>query len=126
MRNLDNIRIFHEELEKDKSLIFDYARVSRFERELFLSIAEYINDKYEYELKGLTKKHYRKLVNEIDSEHGNLELIKEAFKLNSMITKRTISMGYGGYAEKKIVKNYKLNLFLKTLKHYIHLYENLT
>lgn len=40
-----------------------------------------------------------------------------------MIATRTITMGYGGNAEKKIIKNHKLDKFIEELKEYVEEYE---
>ena len=80
-----------------------------------------MNEKYAYNLKGLTKLHYVRLNNAITIKSEDMNLVRGAFKLNSMITKRTITMGYGGgYSEKKVIKNYKLELFLGDLEDYIN------
>ncbi|KGR91885.1 hypothetical protein CD30_02975 [Ureibacillus massiliensis 4400831 = CIP 108448 = CCUG 49529] len=128
MKNIDILKSFYEKISNDKSMIFNYSKVSEFERNLFISISNFINDKYGYQLKGLTKLHFSRLKNAIDIENDDKALIQNAFKLNSMIAKRTVTMGYGGYAEKKIIKNYKLEIFIEDLKEYIEEYErkNLT
>ena len=123
MRNLNNIKEFLNELENDKSIIFNYLKVSNFERELFLSISEYFTEYYNYELKGLTRSHYVKLLQVIEPKGNSKKLIEKAFSINSMITKRTVNMGYGGHSEMKVIKNYKLELFIFTLNEYISLYE---
>ena len=128
MRSIEILISFFEEINKNKTLIFNYSMVSEFERHLFLSISNFINNKYNYQLKGLTKLHFNRLKNALDIESDDKKLIQCAFKLNSMIATRTITMGYGGNAEKKIIKNYKLDIFIEELKEYIEEYErkNLT
>lgn len=125
MRNIDILKSFYEEISNDKSMIFNYSKVSEFERNLFLSISNFINEKYDYQLKGLTKLHFNRLMNAVIIENDDNFLIQKAFKLNSMIAKRTVTMGYGGYAEKKIIKNYKLEKFIEDLKNYIDEYDRI-
>jgi len=120
MDTIEYLKEFCEEVISDKTTIFNYSKVSEFERNLFISVSKFINDKYDYSLKGLTKLHYARLNKAIGIDKEDMKLVRGAFKLSSMITKRTITMGYGGgYAEKKIIKNYKLELFLSDLEDYI-------
>ncbi|MDQ0271924.1 hypothetical protein [Cytobacillus purgationiresistens] len=123
MKSIEILKSFYREINKDKTLIFNYSKVSEFERNLFISISNFINKKYNYQLKGLTKLHFHRLENAIDITSDDKILINRANKLNSMITTRTITMGYGGNAEKKIIKNYKLDIFIEALKEYIEEYE---
>lgn len=120
MGSIEYLKLFYEEVHNDKSTIFNYSKVSEFERNLFISISKFLDEKYNYSLKGLTKLHYIRLNNAIRIKEEDIKLIREAFELNSMITKRNVTMGYGGgYSEKKIIKNYKLESFLVDLKDYI-------
>lgn len=123
MGNIEVLKSFYEEISNDKTMIFNYSKVSDFERNLFISISSFINDKYHYQLKGLTELHFSRLKNAVDIQNDDITLIQNAFKLNSMIVKRTITMGYGRYSEKKIIKNYKLEIFIDDLKEYIEEYE---
>ncbi|WP_342507318.1 hypothetical protein [Sporosarcina sp. FSL K6-2383] len=123
MKSIEILKSFYEEINKNKTLIFNYSKVSEFERNLFISISNFIYKKYNYQLKGLTKLHFSRLENAIDIVSDDKVLIDYAYKLNSMIATRTITMGYGGNAEKKIIKNHKLDKFIEELKEYVEEYE---
>lgn len=120
MEAIEYLKAFYEEVHSDKSTIFNYSKVSEFERNLFISISKYLDEKYDYSLKGLTKLHYARLNKVIRIKDEDMKLVRGAFRLNSMITKRAVTMGYGGgYSEKKVIKNYKLELFLMDLEDYL-------
>lgn len=124
MDNITVLKSFYEEIKKNNSIIFNFLKVSEFERYLFLSISKVINEKYDYELKGLTESHIKRIENAINMTKNDKILLNHAFELNTMIAKRTITMGYGGNSEKKITKNYKLKLFIDSLEQYIKEYES--
>jgi len=104
MRDIINIKTFLDEIESDKSIIFDYKKVSNFERELFLSTSTLLQRNYQYDLQGMTRVHYKKLKEEISSLDKYEELIETAFILSSMITARTTELGYGRSNDKKIIE----------------------
>jgi ABC-type sulfate transport system substrate-binding protein len=125
MRNIDALKVFYDEINKDKTLIFNYQKVSGFERNLYLSISNFMKNNYGYQLKGLTKVHFKRLFEEVNIRDGDIGFVEYAFELHSMIGKRSITMGYGSYA-KKIIKNHKLEAFIKHLRDYIEELERKT
>ncbi|AOZ92906.1 hypothetical protein [Paenibacillus crassostreae] len=120
MRNVEKLNAFLEEVENEKSVIFDYKKVSSFEREIYMSIHNLLNKNYSYELKGMSTVHYDSLREEVPLEEKDVEIIETGFQLSSMITSRTTSFGYGSHTAKTI-KNYKLDLFIEVLKKFIAL-----
>lgn len=120
MYNVENIKAFLEQVEKDKSVIFDYKQVSNFERELYLFINNLLSKNYKYELKGMSEVHYDNLKRKVSLKEDDAVIIDTGFKLNSMITSRTTSFGYGSQTAKTI-KSYKLDLFIENLKKFINL-----
>lgn len=118
------LKTFYSKLSDDKSIIFDYLLVSEFERFLFLSVSNTIKNKYDYELKGLKRIHVQRVNSSVDLDKNDYELIKIAFRLNSILSKRSITMGYGNYSERKIANNEKLSDFITILKDYIEKLEN--
>lgn len=42
MKSIEILKSFYEEINKNKTLIFNYSKVSEFERNLFISISNFI------------------------------------------------------------------------------------
>lgn len=130
MKKLDELKSFLEELKQDKATIFIFEKVSNFERELFISLRNILNEKYEYELMGLTGNH---LVDFKESVRGKSVYIDEdiytlitgGFNLFAMLTKRNISLGYGESepTSTTVIENKNLISFIETLEEYIKIYE---
>ncbi|MGG0496406.1 hypothetical protein ABEY62_25905 [Priestia megaterium] len=132
MNKLDELKGFLEELKQDKATIFIFEKVSGFERELFLSLRNILNKKYDYELMGLTLTHLADFKESVKGTSIYLDediysLITSGFKLSSMLTKRNLSLGYGETESTPttVIENENLRNFIVILEEYIKTYERL-
>lgn len=128
MRELDTLRKILEDIRENKTIIFDYEKVSNLERELFLSVNRLMKVKFDYELDGFNNTHLMKFLDylkrsKVDADEQVRDLITTGFILNSMITKRNLSLGYGETDSHKVIENKNLVQFLETLEKYIENYE---
>ncbi|UOO43802.1 hypothetical protein I0292_26505 (plasmid) [Priestia megaterium] len=130
MKKLDELKSFLEELKQDKATIFIFEKVSNFERELFISLRNILNEKYEYELMGLTGNHLVDFKESVRGKNVYIDediytLITGGFNLFAMLTKRNISLGYGESESTSttVIENKNLISFIETLEEYIKIYE---
>ena len=124
MEPINFLEEFYSGIINDNSLIFDYLKVSEFERNLFLSVSKFVYRKYDYELKGLMEVHLIRLKENVNLQEEDSRLINRAFSLHTMILERTTTMGYGQKSKRKVRKSYKLNYFIEELGKYIREYQN--
>ncbi|XQY92503.1 hypothetical protein ACNRWW_03500 [Metabacillus sp. HB246100] len=127
---LENLKGFLRDIRGDKAEIFNFEKVSSFERELFLSIQGVLNEKYDYHLDGLTNIHLRKFKEYLNKKNVQINgvtenLVEQAFDIYNMISKRNIYLGYGSTETKLTIKNEKYEKLTKAIENYINIYEKL-
>ncbi|TKI82197.1 hypothetical protein [Bacillus mycoides] len=130
MSKLEVLKGFLEELKNDKSVIFNFEKVSNFERMLFLSIQGVLNEKYNYNLDGLTNIHLMKFKANLQRRDIHLDkdindVVTYAFGLYEVLMKRNLSLGYGASELEEVTENENLGQFKETLERYIKVYNGI-
>lgn len=131
MKKLEETRKFLKELKSNKAIIFNFERISDFERELFLSIHGVLSEKYNYHLDGLTNIHFIKFKKYLKDRNILLDsdinrLVTLGLSLYAMISERNLTLGYSFSESKKKIENANLVNFIETIEKYINVYENIT
>jgi hypothetical protein len=128
MKRLKNIELFLQELNDDRSIVFNFEKISSVERELFLSIQGVINEKYNYHLDGMTTIHRRRLIEHINKRNliigASMEkLIKLGFDLYVMFSERNLKLGYDDTQPNKDIRNEDFKKFVKYIQDYISVFK---
>ncbi|ALC84719.1 hypothetical protein AM499_02005 [Bacillus sp. FJAT-22090] len=130
MEKLPNMKIFLKKLKKDKTLVFNYEKLSLFERELFLSSQNLLIENYGIRLWGISRYHYKKFIKEMEEQNLRLDsnikkLVELSLEINNIVNNRSGNLGYGGTSTRENKKNAKLDLLIEYIGDYIQLYEEI-
>jgi ABC-type branched-subunit amino acid transport system ATPase component len=126
LKQLLIIKNFYQDVQKEKRLVFNYERLTDFERALFLTTKSIIKKTYDYNIGGLTEKHKKRFQNYLtlnfDTKSVQADIIIEhSFSIYSNIIERSVSLDYGGESKIKSVKNF--DLFINDINEYLIKYE---
>ena len=130
LEKLPNMKIFLKKLKKDKTLVFNYEKLSLFERELFLSSQNLLIENYGIRLGGISRYHYKKFIKEMEEQNLRLyinikKLVELSLEINNIVNNRSGNLGYGGTSTQENRKNAKLDLLIEYIGNYIQLYEEI-
>ncbi|WP_166000811.1 hypothetical protein [Bacillus sp. Cs-700] len=126
MEDFRETKQFLATLIRDRTKVFDFEKVTLFERELFLSLQSLLINSYNYHIDGLTKQHKDNFFfyinkRDIEIEEKLLELILAGFNAYEKLNDRSVSMSYTDSTLE--VEEDEIENFIFLIEKYIKLYE---
>ncbi|MCI3195176.1 hypothetical protein GXP75_05785 [Bacillus sp. HU-1818] len=128
--NIDKMECFLKEIKKDKSVIFEFEKISSFERELFLSIQLILFERYNYHLDGLTNTHFNTFFDHLKKRDIVLdtkikEIIHYALSVYLILTDRNVSLGYNVLPTDNTIEDDDWEKIIVNIERYIEKYKSI-